>query len=161
MGGLKDIYLAWISKTLPWDHLIVYDVPLSVVKAMAEPTHSSEGAEIPKEKSRICAVVCGAAGRRWIQEVQACTACKLQQKQFVLFGGVGGGDLELQRQATFIGINCCRFIMFCSALTTNSAWSGPSASFLACDVHRFHSMVRAIVLPSNRVCISCSNYWSN
>lgn len=159
MGGLKDIYLAWISKTLPWDHLIVYDVPLSVVKAMAEPTHSSEGAEIPKEKAgSVLSFVVLLVGDEFRKCRHVLHANCSKNNLFYLGWG---GDLELQRQATFIGINCCRFVMFCSALTINSAWSGPSASFLACDVHRFHSMVRAIVLPSNRVCISCSNYWSN
>lgn len=38
-------------KDLPWDHLIVYDVPPSVVKEAAEPTRPSERAEIPKEKA--------------------------------------------------------------------------------------------------------------
>lgn len=113
-----------------------------------------------KGKSRICTVVCGAAGRKLIQEMQACTACKFQKKTDLFY--LRGENLELQRQANFIGVNCYRFIIFCSALTTNSAWSGPSAFFFSvCDVHCFHDMVRAIVLPSNKVCISCSNYWSN
>lgn len=109
-------------------------------------------------KSSICATVRGFAVWKINSGGEGLYCMQIPEKKVCSFWGKN--DLELQRQVVFIGINCCRFIVFCYAPPDLSL----SSFFFFLNVHCFSPLVRAIfchpVLEQGPYFI-CSNYCSN